>query len=199
MSAREHDAEPATRPAGKGLTDRLTAITGGARRGRRSGDRSPQRILLICSPGGHLQQMLALKPAWQDLEVSWATLPSSDVEHILLGQDVDLGHGPTNRSIANLLKNLRFAPRVLRRRRPDVILSTGAGLAVPFFVIGRLMGIRLVYVESLTRTEGLSLTGRLVAPLAHEMFVQWPGAVRGRARYVGSILSGEDASVNAPR
>lgn len=157
--------------------------------GRRGADESPERILLVCSPGGHLQQMLALKPAWQDLQVSWATLPSSDVEHILMGQDVALGHGPTNRSLTNLLQNLRFAPRVLRAKRPDVVLSTGAGLAVPFFMVGRLMGIRLVYVESLTRTEGLSLSGRLVAPLAHEIFVQWPAARRGRARYVGSILS----------
>jgi beta-1,4-N-acetylglucosaminyltransferase len=152
----------------------------------------PERILLVCSPGGHLQQMLALKPAWQDFQVSWATLPSSDVDHILMNEDVSLGHGPTNRDLRNLLKNLRFAPRVLRAKRPDVILSTGAGLAVPFFLVGRLMGIRLVYVESLTRTEGLSLSGRMVAPLAHEMFVQWPGAVRGKARYVGSILSGQD-------
>lgn len=136
--------------------------------------------------------MLALKPAWQDFDVSWATLPGSDVEHILEGQDVALGHGPTNRNLPNLLRNLRFAPRVLRAKRPDLILSTGAGLAVPFFLIGRLMGVRLVYVESLTRTEGMSLSGRLVAPLAHEVFVQWPGAVRGKAHYVGSILSGDD-------
>jgi beta-1,4-N-acetylglucosaminyltransferase len=136
--------------------------------------------------------MLALKPAWQDFEVSWATLPSSDVEHILMDEDVSLGYGPTNRSLPNLLRNLRFAPRILRAKRPDMILSTGAGLAVPFFFVGRLMGIRLVYVESLTRTEGLSLSGRMVAPLAHEIFVQWPGAVRGKTRYVGSILSGQD-------
>jgi UDP-N-acetylglucosamine:LPS N-acetylglucosamine transferase len=82
-----------------------------------------------------------------------------------------------------------FAHRVIRDCRPDVILSTGAGLAVPFFVVGRLRGVRLVYVESLTRTEALSLSGRLVAPLADELFVQWPQAARGSARYVGSILS----------
>ena len=139
--------------------------------------------------------MLALKPAWEDFEVSWATLPGSDVEHILAGEQVDVGHGPTNRHLVNLLRNLLLAPRVLRKRRPDAILSTGAGLAVPFFLTGRLMGARLVYVESLTRTEGLSLSGRLVAPLAHEVFVQWPGALRGRARYVGSILSNEERVV----
>jgi len=120
--------------------------------------------------------------------VTWATLRGSDTEHILATADVVFGHGPTNRSVRNLLRNLPLAWRTLRERRPDVILSTGAGLAVPFFLAGRLRGVRLVYVESLTRTEAPSLSGRLVAPLVDEFFVQWPGAVRGRARYVGSIL-----------
>jgi len=148
----------------------------------------PERALLVCSPGGHLQQMLALRPAWDDLEVTWVTLEGRDVEHCLRGEEVLLAHGPTNRSLAKLLRNLAFAWRTLRERRPDVVLSTGAGPAVPFFVLGRLLGVRCVYVESLTRTRGPSLTGRLVAPFAHELFVQWPAARRGKARYVGSIL-----------
>ncbi len=152
-------------------------------------DRRRQRVLLVCSPGGHLQQMLALKPAWESFDTSWVTLAGSDVEHILRNQDVVLAHGPTNRSLRKLARNVLLAARVLLRERPDAILSTGAAIAVPFFLLGRIVGARLVYVESLTRTEGLSLSGRLVAPLAHEQFVQWPGAVRGRARYVGSILS----------
>jgi UDP-N-acetylglucosamine:LPS N-acetylglucosamine transferase len=134
--------------------------------------------------------MLALKPAWQDAERSWATLRGADVTSLLREEEVALGHGPTNRSIKNLFLNLGFAWRTLRQRRPHVVLSTGAGLSVPFFLIGKLMGIRLVYVESVTRTESLSLSGRLVYPLADRFFVQWPGAARGRQRaeYAGSVL-----------
>ncbi len=132
--------------------------------------------------------MLALEPAWRDLEVTWATLPSPDVEHLLANADVVYGKGPTNRSLRKLLSNLVLAWRVIGRRRPDVILSTGAGLAVPFFLVGRLRGTRLVYVESLTRTAGLSLSGRLVAPLAHELFVQWPTVKHAGARYEGNVL-----------
>jgi beta-1,4-N-acetylglucosaminyltransferase len=149
---------------------------------------APRRAMLVCSPGGHLQQMLALEPAWKGFDVVWATLPGSDVEYLLDGRQVCLGHGPTNRSFRKLLRNLGFAWRTVRASRPDVILSTGAGLALPMFLVGRLHGARLVYVESLTRTRGLSLTGRLVQPLAHEFFVQWPAARSGKARYVGSVL-----------
>jgi len=134
--------------------------------------------------------MLSLEPSWRQLETAWVTLPGADVEHLLADRDVVLAHGPTNRSVLNLLRNVALAWRVIRRRRPDAILSTGAGLAVPFFLLGRLHGCRLVYVESLTRTRGLSLSGRIVYPLAHSFLVQWPGTARGRRKavYAGGLL-----------
>lgn len=147
-------------------------------------------MLLVCSPGGHLQQMLALQPAWSCGEGTWVTLAGRDVETLFADQLVVIAHGPTNRSIVNFVRNLRVAWKVVRHVEPTVILSTGAALAVPFFLVGRLCGCRLVYVESLTRTEDLSLSGRLVYPLADDFFVQWPGAVRAHshARYVGRLL-----------
>lgn len=148
------------------------------------------RVLLVCSPGGHLQQMLALEPAWRGNDRAWVTLPGADVDSLLAAEDVTLGHSPTNRSLKNLARNTALAWRLLRRRRPDAILSTGAGLAVPFFLIGRLLGIRLIYVESVTRTESLSLSGRIVYPLATRFFVQWPRVAERfrRAEYAGGIL-----------
>jgi UDP-N-acetylglucosamine:LPS N-acetylglucosamine transferase len=149
------------------------------------------RVLLVCSPGGHLQQMLALEPAWRGYERAWVTLPGADSESLLADEDeVTIAHSPTNRSLRNLLRNTVLAWSLLRHRRPDTILSTGAGLAVPFFLIGRLLGIRLVYVESVTRTESLSLSGRLVYPLASRFFVQWPAVAERfrRAEYEGGIL-----------
>ena len=133
--------------------------------------------------------MRALRPAWGGHRATWVTLPGADVQALLAGEDVVLAHGPTNRSFRNLLRNAVIAWRVIREVRPSAILSTGAALAVPFFVIGKLHGIRLIYVESLTRTSSISLSGRIVYPLASEFFVQWPGATkRRRARYVGSLL-----------
>lgn len=147
--------------------------------------------MLVCSPGGHLLQLLSLEPAYHDLEATWVTLVGADVEHLLAGRDVLVAHGPTNRSLGMLLRNLPFAWRAVRARDPDAIVSTGAGLAVPFFVVGRLLGRRLVYVESLTRSETLSVSGRLVYPLADRFFVQWPELARRhrKARYEGSVLT----------
>jgi UDP-N-acetylglucosamine:LPS N-acetylglucosamine transferase len=148
-----------------------------------------RRILLVASPGGHLMQMMALRPAWEDLPRRWVTLESPDSSYLLDSGEVVFAHGPTARNVPNLLRNLRLAWRLIRAYRPEVILSTGAGLAVPFFIVGRLLGVRLIYVESLTRVEHLALSGRLVYPLADAFFVQWPPARRlKRAIYAGSLL-----------
>jgi beta-1,4-N-acetylglucosaminyltransferase len=148
------------------------------------------KVLLVCSPGGHLQQMLALEPAWRDMDRAWVTLEGADVGYLLADEEVTIGHGPTNRSLRALARNLGLAWRLLRKQRPDAILSTGAGLAVPFFIVGKLLGIRLVYVESVTRSETISLSGKLIYPLASRFFVQWPGLAeqRRRAEYAGAVL-----------
>src|ERR1700761_5121351 len=102
--------------------------------------------------------MLALRPAWEDLERCWVTLGAADSDALLVEENVVLAHGPTPRNVLNFLRNLRLADHTLRQFDPDVILSTGAALAVPFFIVGRLRRRRLVYVESLTRVRRPALS-----------------------------------------
>ena len=103
---------------------------------------------------------------------------------------VSSGRGPTNRSLKNFLRNVRLASRILKREKPDVIISTGAGICVPFFLLGRRRGIRTVYIESMARIESLSLTGKLVYRFSDHFLVQWPelAAKSGRAVYQGDML-----------
>ena len=148
-------------------------------------------VILVCSSGGHLQQMLALQPAWGSYSHVWVTFDKSDARSLLGEERVVYAHSPTNRNLKNLLRNLVLAWRTLRAVRPRVLLTTGAGVAVPFAWIGRLLRVRIVYVESFTRIEGPSLTGRLVAPVAHRAYVQWPemeGALR-KGRYEGNVFA----------
>jgi beta-1,4-N-acetylglucosaminyltransferase len=150
---------------------------------------SPERVLLVANSGGHLLQMLALEDAFAGMERVWVTLDSSDSHSLLADEEVVYAHGPTNRSLANLIRNLRLAFRTIRIHDPDVILSTGAALAVPFFLAGWLRHKRLVYVESFSRVVGPSLSGRIVYPFSDAFFVQWQGSAwRGRAQYVGSLV-----------
>jgi beta-1,4-N-acetylglucosaminyltransferase len=150
---------------------------------------SKPRVMLACSPGGHLMQMLALKSAWQDLPRIWVTLRAADTEALLVGEPTIFAHAPTSRSIKNLFRNLWLSVAVIRRHRPDVLLSTGGGVTVPLFIVGKLIGARLIYVESLTRVDQPSLSGKLVYPLVDRFFVQWPeAATRPRMEFVGRLL-----------
>ena len=148
-------------------------------------------LLLVCSSGGHLLQLLALRAAWQEFPRAWVTFDRSDARSLLKHETTFFAYGPTNRSLKNLVRNAFVALRLVRRLRPKVILTTGAGLAVPFAWVGRALGVRVVYLESLTRIEGPSLSLRLIVPTADRVYVQWPqlvSAVSG-ARYVGRVFS----------
>ncbi len=149
-------------------------------------------VLLVCSAGGHLLQLTLLADAWSDKPHAWVTLEREDARSLLVGETVFYAHGPTNRNIPNLLRNIPFAWRLLRRLRPAVIVTTGAGVAVPFAWLGRLLGTEVVYVESLTRIRSPSLTYRLIRPTLTRVYAQWPelaSALRG-SRYAGNVLGG---------
>lgn len=148
-------------------------------------------VLLVCTSGGHLLQLLSLRPAWEGFSRAWVTYDKSDARSLLADERVVFAYGPGTRNIKNFFRNLACAVRVVSRHRPRVILSTGAAVAVPFAWVGRLCGAKIVYVESFTRVEKPSFSCRLLAPVADRIYVQWPelaGAVP-RARYVGNVFS----------
>ena len=103
-------------------------------------------LLLVCSSGGHLLQLTSLAPAWDGLSRVWVSFDKSDVHSLLAGEIVIHAHGPTNRNVPNLLRNIRLARTVVRRLRPKVLVTTGAGVAVPFAWLARLSGAKVVYV-----------------------------------------------------
>jgi UDP-N-acetylglucosamine:LPS N-acetylglucosamine transferase len=131
-----------------------------------------------------------LADAWRGLSVAWVTLDKSDARSLLADEQVFYAHGPTARNLRNLILNIWLALSLIRRSRPRAILTTGAGIAVPFAWIGRLFGAYVVYIESVTRIEAPSLTLRLVAPCSHRIYAQWEELVERvpRARYVGSVF-----------
>jgi beta-1,4-N-acetylglucosaminyltransferase len=117
---------------------------------------------LVCSGGGHLSQLAELCDEWPADRQHWITFDSAQARALLDGRQVTFAHGPTNRSLTSLARNLVLAWRLVRRHRPQTIVTTGAGIAVPFCYVGRLLGSRVVYVECLSRVCEPSLTGRLV-------------------------------------
>ncbi len=144
-------------------------------------------VLFVSSSGGHLDQLARLEPWWTDHDRHWVTFPLPDAKSRLEGESITWAHHPTTRNIPNLLRNLKLAWRVLRREKPDVVVSTGAAVALPFFLFARLLRMKTVYVEVFDRIGSRTLTGRLCRPLSSLFLVQWP---EQQKLYKGSIVIG---------
>ena len=95
---------------------------------------------------------------------------------------------PTTRNLPNMMRNLRLAWKLLRRYRPDILVSNGAGVAFPFFLAARLLRIDTVYVEVYDRIDSPTLTGRLCYPLSDLFLLQWNEQKRFYPR--GSVIGG---------
>ena len=148
------------------------------------------KVALVCSSGGHLAQLYRLRSWWQDHPRTWVTFDTPDAVGLLEGERVEWAHHPTTRNVRNLLRNLRLAWRLLRRERPDIVVSDGAGVALPFFALAKLLHVRSVYVEVYDRIDTRTLTGRLCYPLADLFCVQWDEQRRlyPRAERIGALL-----------
>ena len=144
-------------------------------------------MLFVCSSGGHLAQLHRLRPWWQDHECAWVTFEKPDATSLLAGEQVWWAHHPTTRNLKNLARNLQLARTVLDRYRPDVVVSNGAGVALPFFALARRRQIRTAYLEVYDRIDSPTLTGRLCRPFTDLFCVQWP---EQQQFYDGSVVVG---------
>lgn len=131
-----------------------------------------------------------LKPFWQKKDRFWVTFDKEDARSLLEGERVYPCYYPTNRNLKNLLKNTVVAWKVLRKEKPDLLISSGAAVAVPFFYLAKLMGKKLIYVEVYDRIDKPTLTGRLVYPIVDSFIVQWEEQkqVYKKAVNLGSIF-----------
>lgn len=147
-------------------------------------------VALVGSSGGHLSQLLVLRPWWADRDRFWVTFDKVDARIALASERTYWCHFPTNRNLPNLIRNAWLAVRVLRRERPRLIVSTGAAVAVPFFYLGKLFGARTIFIEVVDRVHGPTLTGRLVRPVTDQYVVQWPEqqALYPGAEVIGRLL-----------
>jgi len=148
------------------------------------------RVLLAGSTGGHLSQLYALRPWWSEHDRHWITFDKPDARSLLAGESITWAFHPTTRNIPNLLRNVGVAAKALRRFRPDVVVSTGAAVAVPVFYLARLLNIRTVYVEVYDRIDTATLTGRLCRPVSDLFLVQWEEQLKmyPKATVIGHLM-----------
>lgn len=147
-----------------------------------------RRLLAIASGGGHWVQLLRLRPAFADFETAYVSM----FENYAAGLD-----GARFYTIpdASRFNPQAFAPialravRILWKERPHVIVTTGAAPPLAFLLLGRLIGARTLWVDSVANSERLSTSGRLARRIAHQVVSQWPDvAEREGVAYWGRVI-----------
>lgn len=131
-------------------------------------------LVLACSHGGHLELLESLEPAYGSHPRAWVTAASEQAHGLLArGERVVLLANPGRRP-GRLARNAAQAARALRALRPALVVTSGANVAVPFCLLARARGVPVVFVETMARVVRGSLSGRVLAPLARDVIVQWP-------------------------
>jgi beta-1,4-N-acetylglucosaminyltransferase len=141
------------------------------------------RVLLVSGSGGVLLDMLALRPWWSRHDASWVAAPAADTAAALAGLPVTWEPDPPG--AASVIAATWRALALLRRDRPDLVISAGRRLALPYFVAARLRGVPAVWVETLTQVGPPTGSARLCVRLARSVLVQ-----RGERSDAG-VLVGE--------
>jgi beta-1,4-N-acetylglucosaminyltransferase len=147
------------------------------------------KIGMVCSSGGHLIELMALKEALKKYDKFWVTFKSPITKSTLKGEKFYLVDDPRR----NLLK---FIPlffqslSIFLKEMPDMVMTTGAGVAIPFCLIAKLLGKKLVFIESFARTKTPSMTGKILYPFSDLFLVQWRENLKSYgedAKYVGPL------------
>lgn len=147
------------------------------------------KVCLVGSSGGHLTHLYMLKPFWESKERFWVSFDKEDANSLLKGERMYACYYPTNRNLKNLIRNTILAWKVLKKENPDLLISTGAAVAVPFFYLAKIMGKKLIYIEVYDRIDRSTMSGKLIYPIADCFIVQWEEMKRiyPKAINLGSI------------
>jgi UDP-N-acetylglucosamine:LPS N-acetylglucosamine transferase len=132
------------------------------------------KICLISSAGGHMSQLHKLANCWKGHETFSVT-----TSELLRGKLQKYGQvyvvGECNRNHPLLLVKLLLNCFIIAlRERPDVVISTGAAAGCIECFLCKLIGAKIVWIDSITNVEKLSLSGRMVRYIADLFLVQWP-------------------------
>jgi UDP-N-acetylglucosamine:LPS N-acetylglucosamine transferase len=148
------------------------------------------KICLVASAGGHLTQLRRVANAWTEHSTFWIT--STDVVRRTLNGDGKVyAVGECNREhLARVVLVFFRCLWAIFKEKPDVVISTGAAPGCIAVFLGKLRGAKVVWLDSITNVERLSLSGRMVRPIADLFLVQWPElAERHRdTEYVGEVI-----------
>lgn len=147
------------------------------------------KILAVASGGGHWMQLLRITGPLEDFfDISYAST-LSDRGLAVKGRRFYMIDDFSRTDARRILTVLGQALRIIRRERPDVIITTGAAPGLVMAFTGWLLRKRTIWIDSLANVRRLSLSGRIASLFVSRVYTQWEGLQRlGKVYFDGNVL-----------
>ena len=148
-----------------------------------------RRILAVASAGGHWIQLSRLRPLFEDHDVHFVTTFKGS-EPPVAGASLTIVKDASRQDKPALILLAIQLIRILVSQRPHVVISTGAAPGYLALRLGKLLGARTVWIDSIANVEELSLSGKMASGCADLWLTQWPHLVKDYKglRYEGAVL-----------
>lgn len=137
-----------------------------------------------------MSQLLKLTDSWSGYEAVYITTTDVVRNKVRKLSRVYVVGECNHQSPIRVIKVLLRCIKIVYRERPDVVISTGAAAGCITCFLGKLMGAKIIWVDSITNVERISLSGRMVMYIADLFLVQWPELAEqySNVEYVGAVI-----------
>ncbi len=152
--------------------------------------RRKMRVCLAASAGGHVSQLTRLESCWKGRDCFFVTTSRVVQRQLAQFGRVYVVTDSNHQHPIKVLRTLLGCLKIVLMERPTVVISTGAAVGCLMALLGKLVGARIIWIDSIANMERLSLSGRLVRPFANLVLTQWPEVAQQHrsVEYVGYIL-----------
>lgn len=134
-----------------------------------------KKVCFISSTGGHFEQLMQLKGVAKKYNHYYVLPKSKNFISFEEKKYLLVGVSRKNKFFAIYSYAISFIQQILvfLKEQPDVVITTGAGFAVPTCVIAHMLRKRVIYIESFARMKSLNKSGKLIYKFADLFIVQW--------------------------
>ena len=148
------------------------------------------KICAVASAGGHMSQLLKLTNSWQGYETCCVTTTGVVQEKLQKYGKVYVVGECNRKCILKVVVVLMRCINIISHERPDVVISTGSAVGCIMCFLSKLLGVKIVWIDSIANVERISLSGRMVRHIADLFLVQWPELVEqySDVEYVGAVI-----------
>lgn len=148
----------------------------------------PKRVLAVASGGGHWIQLLRLRRAFEGFDVAYVTV-ARVYEPDVHGERFYVVNDATRWNKLGLLRLALRLACILLSERPDVVVSTGAAPGYLSLRLGKWLGARTIWIDSMANVDRLSLSGERIGPYADLWLTQWPHLTKPDGpHFAGAVL-----------